>query len=123
VRFPGAFTLYFRLFSKEIASSQKTLLAMTPMGELVSLQTLKTSEVSMVCAFREPSPGTFVSTSLSRSQYARGGLPDRAINTLKADHRLRRAPRREPFDFAQGRLGTKAQSSRPCLARWIVIQR
>jgi hypothetical protein len=29
------------LFSKEIASSQKTLLAMTPMGELVSLQTLR----------------------------------------------------------------------------------
>jgi len=35
---------------------------------------------------------------LSRSQYARGGLPDRAINTLKADHS-------------------------PRLARWIVIQR
>ena len=36
-------------------------------------------------------------TILSRSQYARG-LPDRAINTLKADHS-------------------------PRLARWIVIQR
>jgi hypothetical protein len=36
--------------------------------------------------------------NFSRSQYARGGLPDRAINTLKADHS-------------------------PRLARWIVIQR
>jgi hypothetical protein len=36
--------------------------------------------------------------TFSRSQYARGGLPDRAINTLKADHS-------------------------PRLARWIVIQR
>jgi len=35
---------------------------------------------------------------LSRSQYARGELPDRAISTLKADHS-------------------------PRLARWIVIQR
>ena len=29
----------------------------------------------------------------SRSQYARGGLPDRAINTLKADHSPRLARR------------------------------